>query len=103
MDNTKKNRLSNNNQNKCKEQNKKRIYKKKGGEDSPFPLPKLLNPNDMLLNLSKLKLENYAILDEEMLMSGGKKAPPKKKSPTKKSVKKAPPKKNPSTKKSVKK
>lgn len=79
----------------------KRIYKKKGGEDSPIPLPQILQPEILMKGMPNLKLEGYNLINDEM--SGGKKLVPKKKPTTKKPIKKTVPKKKPITKKPVKK
>ena len=79
----------------------KRIYKKKGGEDSPIPLPQILQPENLMKGMPNLKLEGYNLINDEM--SGGKKSFPKKKPTTKKTVKKTMSKKKPVTKKPVKK
>ena len=79
----------------------KRIYKKKGGEDSPIPLPQILQPENLMKGMPNLKLEGYNLINDEM--SGGKKTVPKKKPTTKKPVKKTVPKKKPVTKNPVKK
>ena len=49
---------------------KKRIYKKKGGEDSPIPLPQIFQPEDLMKGMPNLKLEGYDSVNDEM--SGGK-------------------------------
>lgn len=48
----------------------KKIYKKKGGEDTPFPLPKLMNDTHISSLIPEINLEKYVQTSEEMMSEG---------------------------------